>query len=939
MALTYTTDFKGQSLGVSTTITSNTLSITTGDFIDIVVCYGDNTYSTAWTVSNTGTAITWSGSQDTNTADNVRVVHWTGIAGATPPTTVSVLSTAGAQTNGGKIMLVVVSTGQHATTPLPAGNLFAGVGGTDVSQSITPTSSGSCLWMFGGDWNTTNTFGVAANCTAVATAFDDSEQTGIAIRPTTQPRSDAASFTIGETDTGGKVSWVAWEVQSAPSGGTPQTLYPASDHTDGAWTPSTGTDNYAVLDDESDAEWSSTNSNSALRLNLQNGSTPDSGTRTLTVRAFGSSEKKLIVRLIEGTTTVQTFTHDPIQVAIGAYAEVVTNAITNYADLDVECEIADATTPPTPTVAFGAIGTTGSTTATTTVTAAYPTGITTESALYLIATGRSNTAGTEFAITGGGWTNLGTLEGGTGTWALDTGTRRVTMFRKDTVAGTETGNVTVTLAGTTANTLYARIVRIQPPAGGWTISQSWGSGSDTTHGTGYSATSGTALSWQAGDLLLYAMAGCTDTLTSISAQAITASGATFTQTNRASIAVTGGNDHRHYVETATVNTGSGSSAPVHSFTVTSSQSGPTGFLRIRATSPTEKGRITSIKWEIPAAGGESHTGTVAAKLAARGAAPGFAKTATAAAIGRLGVRGGSAGAKTVAYIAAGRLAASGATTGAAIAAEVHTGSVVAMLAARGAAAHAKSVTSAAAGRLAARATSAAQRIATALAAGRLAAAGAASGAALTAEQRTGSAVATLATRGATAHAKTVTTATAGTLASRASSAIAKSVAGSAIGRVALRASALGTGSEIRSGSAVSRLAWRAAAAAAKSAASITAAALAVRGVAAHGKTGTGTAAGSASVRSAHACAKTVAHAAAGRQAWYAASAAGKTVAHSAAGRVATGGRCIAVTGPIEVLYAADGSTLLASARIRHADVAQRARTGNANPRLRTHIST
>lgn len=219
MALTYTTYFKGQADAVSPTITSDTLTAATGDAIDVVVVYGDNVQATAWTISNTNTAISWgSPVQQTNTASNCKVMRWRGTAGATPPGTISVQSTAGDDVSATKVMFVVVSTGQHATTPWPAGNEFSGVGGTDVAQAITPTSAGSCLWLVAGDWNATNTFAAATNCTLAASVYHEaSQQTVAAVRPTTQPRSDASSFTIGETDTGGKVAWIAWEVQAAAS--------------------------------------------------------------------------------------------------------------------------------------------------------------------------------------------------------------------------------------------------------------------------------------------------------------------------------------------------------------------------------------------------------------------------------------------------------------------------------------------------------------------------------------------------------------------------------------------------------------------------------------------------------------------------------------------------------------------------------------------------
>ena len=215
MALTYTTDFKGQAFAVSATITSNSFTANTGDFITIAACYGDNPDATAWTVSNTGTAITWTKQIETNTGSNCKVVVWSGTVGATPPTTVSVQTTAGSTPNGSKALFTAIHTGAHTVTPLPAGNLFSGAGGTDVTQAITPTSTGSALWMLAGDWSATNSYAAAASCTLAATVYNEAgQQTVVPIQPTINPRTDAASFTIGESDTAGLIAWAAWEVQS-----------------------------------------------------------------------------------------------------------------------------------------------------------------------------------------------------------------------------------------------------------------------------------------------------------------------------------------------------------------------------------------------------------------------------------------------------------------------------------------------------------------------------------------------------------------------------------------------------------------------------------------------------------------------------------------------------------------------------------------------------
>lgn len=236
---------------------------------------------------------------------------------------------------------------------------------------------------------------------------------------------------------------------------------------------------------------------------------------------------------------------------------------------------------------YGNIGTTGAVTGTTSVTAAYPTGTISPltSKLYLVVTGRSNTASTAAAITGGGWTKVGELEDGVGTWGVDTGTRRVEVWRKDVVTGSESGNVTITLAGTANNTLYARIVRVEVTSG-YGIAEQFVSGADTSAGTGFSATASSSATFGTNDLVLIAHAGTTDTST-LSSQALSASGITFgTFSNRATIAVTGGNDHRHVIQTAPVTTGSGTpAAPTFTYTGSASTSGPVGFVVLTEVAP------------------------------------------------------------------------------------------------------------------------------------------------------------------------------------------------------------------------------------------------------------------------------------------------------------------------------------------------------------------
>lgn len=216
--ITYTLD---QATVLSSTntaaIISGTLTVAAGDFITLMLVCEDNAAQTAWTLSNTGSAITWTLQKDTNTASNTRCLLWTGTAGATPPTTITVTATAGASTmNCCRLLATAAHTGAHVATPLPAGNIFSGAGGHNVSQSITPTASGSALWFICGDWSQTNTFAAIANCTLGTVLNEASRMTAAYVQPTTQPRPDGLPFTIGETDAGGKIAWIAFEVQAQP---------------------------------------------------------------------------------------------------------------------------------------------------------------------------------------------------------------------------------------------------------------------------------------------------------------------------------------------------------------------------------------------------------------------------------------------------------------------------------------------------------------------------------------------------------------------------------------------------------------------------------------------------------------------------------------------------------------------------------------------------
>jgi gas vesicle protein len=231
-------------------------------------------------------------------------------------------------------------------------------------------------------------------------------------------------------------------------------------------------------------------------------------------------------------------------------------------------------------VVFGAIGAAAS--GTTSCTPGYPTGISAStSVLYALVTGRCSIADTAVAAPSG-WSLIGALEDGTGTYGTDTGTRRVSWFKKDTVTGSESGTVTFAYgAGANTSTISGTILRLDKTVG-TTVTEQFASGADNANGTSFSAITG-SLEWATNDLLCIGVAQNIDSGTQ-SAVNISASGVTFgTLSNRVSVAVTNGADHRRILDTVQVTSGGTTSAATYSYTISAAGSGPVGLILVRET--------------------------------------------------------------------------------------------------------------------------------------------------------------------------------------------------------------------------------------------------------------------------------------------------------------------------------------------------------------------
>lgn len=140
----------------------------------------------------------------------------------------------------------------------------------------------------------------------------------------------------GENDSAVVVS-DAWSTEGLP----PQFARPTIDVTVGNWTPSSGTDLYAMLDEEtpSDADYIETETaddTCEIKFGALNDPEVSTGHK-VRYRVMGNGVSGVTVKLVCGTTVIATWTHDPAPATETTYEQTLTgteaDAITNYADL------------------------------------------------------------------------------------------------------------------------------------------------------------------------------------------------------------------------------------------------------------------------------------------------------------------------------------------------------------------------------------------------------------------------------------------------------------------------------------------------------------------------------------------------------------------------------------------------------------------------------
>ncbi len=228
----------------------------------------------------------------------------------------------------------------------------------------------------------------------------------------------------------------------------------------------------------------------------------------------------------------------------------------------------------------------------TTVAPAYPAGIQSGDCLVLVVGQKPSTANGGTVTTPSGWTLREELTGAGGygaTLGADTGNTNLRIYTKDTVAGTETGNLSVTIG--TNNVSWGLIVRIPSGAGSFVYGSADGSRTTApTSGAAFTTALATGLSGAAnlqdGDMAIWAMCIPTDVLNNgFTAPTITASGTTFGTAVELEEPDSGtGNDIGGYVAYAEATAGSSSGAPTVGVTATGTVTnvrGPIALLRIR----------------------------------------------------------------------------------------------------------------------------------------------------------------------------------------------------------------------------------------------------------------------------------------------------------------------------------------------------------------------
>jgi hypothetical protein len=216
MSITYTSAATGSTFNTVSPITTGSMTLVADTIAVVIAVLTDANPAGTLSITNSGTAMTWNSIADVS-ASGCRVAAWWAKSAGSENRTASVAWDSG---NALEYALYAITlNGAHASTPVPAGKITTGSAASSVSHTITPTATGSALWLVAADANGTgaSTMTAGTNCT-IDRSSDPDQFSSILLRPTTQPRTDGNAFTLAETHAGSGVNWIAFEVQAASTG-------------------------------------------------------------------------------------------------------------------------------------------------------------------------------------------------------------------------------------------------------------------------------------------------------------------------------------------------------------------------------------------------------------------------------------------------------------------------------------------------------------------------------------------------------------------------------------------------------------------------------------------------------------------------------------------------------------------------------------------------
>jgi hypothetical protein len=227
---------------------------------------------------------------------------------------------------------------------------------------------------------------------------------------------------------------------------------------------------------------------------------------------------------------------------------------------------------------------------------AYPAGIAERDVVYLVLHNKSDPA-----LTGGvvleppdqdGWTKVATAVGGGGTFGVDAGPTRITLYKRIAPAGGLSGVIDVSMSGNNSLVAVVRAYRAVNAGANVQYSEDWGSFSRPSASTAMGGTIAPELDLATKDRVAFVLGSTNDTQVVTTGPTIAASGATFgtiTKSPNANGAGTSGNDVGAAAWDVPVTAGASSTGPTITATASVSATGIGFAWRVRATNGSSGG--------------------------------------------------------------------------------------------------------------------------------------------------------------------------------------------------------------------------------------------------------------------------------------------------------------------------------------------------------------